>query len=121
MLRSTLLLLLPLVITASGCTTDPTTNSQARCEDHPLHAELIATDDATLRVIVTLAHESSDDPATLQDRLLEELKGSQHEIVRRSDNFPILTLLVGEDALCRIVGSTLVASIERDEADPPTT
>ncbi len=116
MMRSSLLLLLPLLVTAFTCTTEPTTDSQERCEDHPLHAELIAADGATLRVVVTLAQESGDDPATLQDRLLEELRGSQHEIVRRSVNFPILTLVVGEDALCRLVSSALVTSIERDEA-----
>ena len=47
-MRSSLLLLLPLLVTAFTCTTEPTTDSQERCEDHPLHAELIAADGATL-------------------------------------------------------------------------
>ena len=110
---------------ASGCTMRSMSDDRAACLDHPRFTELMATheaalNDAALQVIVTLSGEPTDEVADLQDRLLSELEGTEHEVVRRYGNFPILTLQVGSAALCRLVTSLLVEAIQVDEDDPPT-
>ena len=115
-------LLLPILLTcfAYGCSLRPMSDDHAACLHHPLFQELMTTDGDVLQVIITLTGEPADDVARLQDRLLNELEGTEHQVVRRYDNFPILTLQVGEAALCRLVASPLVETIKVDEDVPPT-
>jgi hypothetical protein len=114
--RTLLLLLLSLTL---ACAPQPMHQDDERCDNHPLHAELSASENGTLRIVVTLVQQGSEEVATLQDRLLEELQGTRHEVLRRYDHFPIMALMVGEDAFCRLVVSPLVESVQKDEAEPP--
>jgi hypothetical protein len=117
--RIPLLLAIALTCFAYGCTPRTLGVDLVACSAHPIYDELLAND-GTLRVIVTLSGEPADGVADLQDRLLGELEGTDVEVVRRYESFPILALRVSEAAFCRLVASPLVETIEVDEADPPT-
>jgi hypothetical protein len=115
-----LMILLPLLfVGAATCTTQPMSETGIRCEDHPLHPTLRAAENHTLNVIVTLADDRDDDVQRLQGRLDALLEGAEHQVLRRSDNFPIVTLRVGEEAFCRLVASALVKAIQQDVPQPP--
>lgn len=111
-----LLLTMALTCIAQGCTLS---DDHAACSAHPLFQELVA-DQGTLQVIVTLSGEPTETVTDLQDRLLNELEGTELEVVRRYDNFPLLTLRVGAAALCRLLASPLVEAIQVDGDEPPT-
>ena len=119
MLRHTLLL--PALLLTMGCSPQPLAATEASCEDHPVYTDLVATGGSTLEVIVALVHDQRDNVTDLQDRLLAELEGTEHEIVRRSRNFPIITLSVGEAAFCRLVTSPLVEGMQENAPEPPAT
>jgi hypothetical protein len=115
-----LMILLPLLLVgAATCTTQPMSETGIRCEDHPLHPRLRATENHTLNVIVTLADGRDDDVQRLRGRLDALLEGAEHQVLRRYDNFPIVTLRVGEEAFCRLVASALVRAIQQDVPEPP--
>jgi hypothetical protein len=106
-------------IWAASCSTQPTVESVQRCDEHPLYSRLVESGDGRLRVIVTLDTAQADEAAQLQDRLLLQLEGTDYNVVRRSTNFPIITLSVREDAFCRLITSPLVATIQQDVPEPP--
>lgn len=112
---------MPLLLAAFSCMTQLMSESERQCEDHPLHASLRAADDRTLRVIVALVADAAESVAQRQDRLLTALRGTEHTVLRRSDNFPIITLAVSEAAFCRLVASPLVHAIQRDVPEPSGT
>jgi hypothetical protein len=114
-----LLPILPLAFAGLSCTTQPVGESRQRCEDHPLHASLRTAHSPPLHVVVTLATDGAAPAPRIQDRLLATLEGTDFTVLRRPDNFPVLTLRVAEDAFCRLVASTLVVGIELDRAVPP--
>lgn len=115
-----LMTLLPLLLVgAATCTAHPMSETGIRCEDHPLHPRLLAAANHTLRVIVTLGDDRDDDVQRLQDRLVALVEGTEHQVLRRYDNFPIVALSVGEEAFCRLVASTLVKAIQEDVPEPP--
>lgn len=109
-----------LLLAALTCTTQPMDANRERCAEHPLFAALAASGGRTLGVVVTLRPAEGVAPAALQRRLLAELQDAEHTVLRRSDNFPIITLAVGEEAFCRVVTSDLVESVERDSPEPTT-
>jgi hypothetical protein len=55
----------------------------------------------------------------LQDRLLDELRGTDVDVVRRYEMRPQLALRVDEPALCRLLVSELVRALQRDTPEPP--
>jgi len=73
----------------------------------------------TLRVIVELKIDPSGPPsreviAQAQDRLLQELAGTSHRVLRRFTTIPFLGLEVTADALQRLGGSAHVAGVRED-------
>lgn len=106
-------------IFALSCSVQPTGESMQRCDEHPLYSRLVESEDSSLRVIVTLDTAEVAEAAQRQDRLLAQLEGTNYDVIRRSSNFPIITLRVREDAFCRLVTSTLVAAIQQDVPEPP--
>ena len=108
---------LTLLFATVGCAPLPLV--QDRCQDHPLYAELASAPEGTVRVVVTLVHEAGDDVVQLQDQLLAMLEGSEHEVVRRYEHLPLITLEVAEAAFCRLASSPLVQAMQLDEAVGP--
>jgi len=114
-----LMILLPLLLVGPAtCTTQPMRETEIRCEDHPLYPRLRAAENQTLSIVVALG-DGDDDVQRLQGRLDVLLEGAEHQILRRSDNFPIVTVRVGEDAFCRLVSSSLVKAMQQDVPEPP--
>ena len=113
--------LLALAFGAVACATLPVGPSQRQgvCADHAWYADVTAAPEPGLQLVILLVREADEDVRQLQDRLLLALEGTAYELVRRSDNFPIVTLRVGEDAFCRLIASPLVEGMQRDE--PETT
>jgi hypothetical protein len=111
---------LPFLLVGAATCTQPLSESAMRCEDHPLHSRLQAAENQTLNVTVTLEDAEDTDVQRLQDRLVALLQGTRHEVLRRSDNFAIVTLSIGPDAFCRMVGSALVKAIQEDVPEPPS-
>ena len=73
----------------------------------------------TLRVIVELRIDPPGPPsheaiAQAQDRVLQELAGTSHRVLRRFATIPFLGLEVTADALRRLGGSAHVAGIRED-------
>jgi hypothetical protein len=92
----------------------------------PAVEELIATAEreGALRVIVELKLDASGAAGRqaiidAQDRVLAELAGTTHRVVRRFTTVPFLALEVSADALRRLAGSPLVAGIREDRALRP--
>ena len=54
----------------------------------------------------------------IQEKLLTELNGKKHTVVRRYDEFPGLALEVGADALAGLAGSEHVANVLLDRRVP---
>ena len=72
-----------------------------------------------LRVIVEVLPDGPAPPtreaiAQAQDRVLQELAGTDHRVIRRYATIPFLGLSASADALRRLAGSLLVASIRED-------
>lgn len=102
------------------------------CADSPLLDEVRTQ--GSLRVIIHLAgdFQSEDELGEeevlaqrqriieLQDRLLEDLAGTEVQVIRRFTSFPLVVLVVGEEALCLLLTSDLVAGVEKDERDFPS-
>jgi hypothetical protein len=87
----------------------------------PAVEELIETAErqGALRVIVELKVDASGPPgrqaiADAQDRVLAELSGTTHRVLRRFTTVPFVALEVSADALRRLAGSPLVAGIRED-------
>jgi hypothetical protein len=87
----------------------------------PTYDELLAKAlrQGTLRVIVEVLPDGPPPPtreaiAQAQDRVLLELAGTNHRVVRRFATIPFLGLTVSADALQRLAGSLFVASIRED-------
>jgi hypothetical protein len=93
----------------------------------PTLDELIAKAErqGTLRVIVELTLDSTGSPPTgatiadAQDRLLAELGGTSHRLIRRFSTVPFIALEVSADALRRLAGSPRVAGIREDQVLRP--
>jgi hypothetical protein len=116
----------------SGFTCTSLANVPEDCPDTPLLENL--RQEGSLRLIVTLAgdfvpetelgeteaEEQRRRIAELQDQLIAELAGTETEVLRRFDGLPLLVLVVDEPALCRLLTSELVQSVEPDDAVPPT-
>jgi hypothetical protein len=73
----------------------------------------------TLRVIVELKVDSTGPPtgaaiADAQDRLLAELGGTSHRLIRRFSTVPFIALEVSPDALRRLAASPRVSGISED-------
>jgi hypothetical protein len=87
----------------------------------PTYDELFAkaARQGTLRVIVEVLPEGSA-PYTreaitqAQDRVLQELVGTNHRVLRRFTTIPFLGLAVSADALRRLAGSLFVGGIRED-------
>jgi hypothetical protein len=87
----------------------------------PAYDELFAkaARQGTLRVIVEVLPEGSA-PYTreaitqAQDRVLQELVGTNHRVLRRFTTIPFLGLAVSADALRRLAGSLFVGGIRED-------
>jgi hypothetical protein len=78
----------------------------------------------TLRVIVEVKIAPPGPPsreaiAHAQELLLQELVGTSHRVIRRFDTIPFFGLEVTADALRRLGGSALVASIREDRLRMP--
>ena len=73
----------------------------------------------SLRVIVEVQPDGPAPPtreaiAQAQDRVLLELAGTDHRVLRRFATVPFLGLAVSADALRRLAGSLFVAGIRED-------
>jgi hypothetical protein len=87
----------------------------------PTYDELFAkaARQGTLRVIVEVLPEGSA-PYTreaitqAQDRVLQELAGTSHRVLRRFSTIPFLGLAVSSEALRRLAGSLFVGGIRED-------
>lgn len=113
--------LLLAVVAAPMCTIEP---HAAPCPDDPLMEEVRAAGE--LRVIVRLVidpelegEERRQRISELQKTLLAELDGTRLDIVTLFERFPLMTLQVGEEALCRLLRSPRVERIQIDRAFPP--
>jgi hypothetical protein len=78
----------------------------------------------TLRVIVELKIDPSGSPsaaaiAEVQDRVLGELAGTNHRVLRRFTTIPFIGLEASADALRRLGGSPSVAGIREDRLRAP--
>jgi hypothetical protein len=87
----------------------------------PTYDELLAkaARQGTLRVIVEVLPDGPPPPtreaiAQAQDRVLQELAGTDHRVIRRFATIPFLGLQVSPDALRRLTGSLFVAGIRED-------
>jgi hypothetical protein len=87
----------------------------------PTYDELLAkaARQGSLRVIVEVVPDGPAPPtreaiAQAQDRVLQELAGTDHRVLRRFATIPFLGLAVSADALRRLAGSLFVASIRED-------
>lgn len=87
----------------------------------PTYDELLAkaARQGSLRVIVEVLPDGPAPPtreaiAQAQDRVLQELAGTDHRVLRRFATIPFLGLSVSADALRRLAGSLFVASIRED-------
>ena len=92
----------------------------------PTFDELIAkaTRQGSLRVIVEVVTDGSppfprEAIAQAQDRVLQELAGTNHRVIRRYATIPFLGLTVSADALRRLAGSLFVAGIREDQLRKP--
>lgn len=56
--------------------------------------------------------------AELQDRLLADLAGTGVDVMRRYERLPLLAVHVHEPAVCLLLRSPLVRSMELDREDP---
>ena len=122
-----------LALFLSGSSTQGCANMEPQtCADSPLLDEVRTQ--GSLRVIVHLAgdFQSEDELGEeevlaqrqrilrLQDRLLEDLAGTDVQVIRRFTSLPLVVLLVGEDALCLLLTSDQVDGVEKDERDFPS-
>ena len=89
--------------------------------DPPSIDELVAkaARQGTLRVIVEVlpdgsAPYTSEAIAQAQDRVLQELAGTSHRVIRRYATIPFLGLTVSVDALRRLAGSRSVGGLRED-------
>jgi hypothetical protein len=78
----------------------------------------------TLRVIVEVLPDGSapytpDAIAQAQDRVLQELAGTSHRVIRRYATIPFLGLTVSADALRRLAGSRSVGGLREDRLRMP--
>lgn len=78
-----------------------------------------ATRDGTVRVIVEVRPDAGTPPTpdairAAQDRVLQELAGVDHRVLRRYRTIPFLTLAASADALRRLAASPWVAGIRED-------
>lgn len=78
----------------------------------------------TLRVIVEVLPDGPAPPtreaiAQAQDRVIQELSGTTHRVIRRYTTIPFLGLAVSADALRRLAGSLFVAGIREDRLRVP--
>ncbi len=87
----------------------------------PTYDELLvkATRQGSLRVIVEVLPDGPAPPtreaiAQAQDRVIQELAGTDHRVLRRFATIPFLGLAVSADALRRLAGSLFVAGIRED-------
>jgi len=87
----------------------------------PTIDELVAKAErqGTLRVIVQLKVDSTGLPTgaaitDTQDRLLAELGGTSHRLIRRFSTVPFIALEVSADALRRLAASSRVSGISED-------
>ena len=87
----------------------------------PTYDELLAkaARQGTLRVIVEVLPDGPAPPtreaiAHAQDRVLQELAGTDHRVLRRYATIPFLGLAVSADALRRLAGSLFVGGIRED-------
>ena len=87
----------------------------------PTYDELLAkaARQGSLRVIVEVVPDGPAPPtreaiAQAQDRVLQELAGTDHRVLRRFATIPFLGLAVSADALRRLAGSLFVAGIRED-------
>jgi hypothetical protein len=83
-----------------------------------------ATRPGTLRVIVEIRVDPSGPPsreavAQEQDRLLQELSGTGHRVLRRFATIPFISLEVAPDALRRLATSIHVAGVREDMVRQP--
>jgi hypothetical protein len=78
-----------------------------------------ATGQGSLRVIVEVKIDAPGPPtpetiAQAQDRVLQELGGTRHRVLRRFTTLPFLGLEVTADALTRLGASAHVAGVRED-------
>ena len=83
-------------------------------------AELVARAESgeTIRVIIELQG-GPDAVQTTQDRVIQEISGTQYRITRRYRAVPILALEVSAEALHRLMQSKLVRKIQEDRPVHP--
>lgn len=126
-----LALAFPVVSLASACTGDSPEGVPAECGTNPLFKE--AQEQGSLRVIVRLAGDFRSEAelgeteilnqrrriAELQDQLVRQLAGTEAELLRRFERLPLLVFMVDEVALCRLLTSSLVESVELSEPEAP--
>lgn len=119
---------LALAVLLTACTTGPLEN----CPEDPLVERV--RQEGTLRVLVTLELDVTPEAELteqeveeqrrrideIQDQLLAELEGTDAEVVRRFERFAMLSLRVGEPAVCRLLTSQLVRDVQEETAEPPT-
>jgi hypothetical protein len=129
---TSLLFALPVVLFFSPLFQGCTNMEPEACPDSPLVDEVRRQ--GTLRVIVHLAGEYSpeselgEEEALAQrqriqetrDQLVGQLAGTTFEVARSFESVPQVVLNVGEEAMCRLLISELVESIEKDTVDRAT-
>jgi hypothetical protein len=83
-------------------------------------AELVARAERgeSVRVIIEL-HGGPDAVQTTQDRVIQEISGTQYRVTRRYKAVPILALEVSAEALHRLMQSKLVRKIQEDRSVHP--
>ena len=108
------LLLGLIVLTGAG-------TAAAQAAVPPTIDELVAkaARQGTLRVIVELKLDPPGPPtpeaiAQAQDRVLQELAGTDHRVLRRFTTIPFMGIEMSADALRRLAGSAHVAGVRED-------
>jgi hypothetical protein len=115
-----------------ACTSGLSSGEPDDCADSPLLAQI--RQESNLRLIVQLAgdfvseveldaeavQEQRKRISDAQDQLLAQLNGTEFGLLRRFEDLPLLVVEVEEPALCVLLTSDLVGSVERDDAEPPT-
>jgi hypothetical protein len=122
---------LTLSLVTMACTIGPDNAALSPCPEDPLRDEVRT--EGHIRILVALEMDlvregELDDVerarqrqaiSDLQDRLLDELRGTDVDVVRRYEMRPQLALRVDEPALCRLLVSELVRALQRDTPEPP--
>ena len=116
------------MLVLQACVSGSPTQERGKCRENPLIDAVRRGE--SMRVIARLVgafrSEAELNPAAIllqrqaiasqQDRVLQSLQGMSYQLIRRFVELPLLVLVVDEAALCRLLTTDLVVTVERDAA-----